>query len=401
MKLADYVDLNPRTTLPRGRKVPYVGMEAVTPGRRAVVARESRDAVGSGSKFQPGDTLFARITPCLENGKIGQYMGPEAGIGSTEFFVLRAKPQRADPDYVFYFVCQPHIRAVAEKSMSGASGRQRAQLSALADLSCQFPALAVQRKVAETLVTFDDLIENHLRRAKLLEKAAQALFRGLFLDFTVAVNPDFELIQSRRGRVPRGWQVKRASECMIVNPSVPVPRGGEKPFVPMSSISEDSMLIDDFEMRSGNSGAKFQNGDTLFARITPCLENGKTGFVQFLAEPESVAFGSTEFIVLRSRCLTPEFVYLLARSQPFREHAIKSMSGASGRQRVRDACFDDFMVACPPVEVLRRFSEQVQPMFALIQRLHRAAGNLQKTRNLLVPELLSGKGPRLAREVLA
>jgi type I restriction enzyme S subunit len=151
------------------------------------------------------------------------------------------------------------------------------------------------------------------------------------------------------------------------------------------------MLIADVEQRSGNSGSKFQNGDTLFARITPCLENGKTGFVQFLDDPAAVAFGSTEFIVLRSRTLTPEFVYLLARSDEFRANAIKSMTGASGRQRVQERCFDQFVLAQPPQALLERFTQIVRPQFRLIQQLHLKITNLRRTRDLLLPRLLSGQ----------
>jgi type I restriction enzyme S subunit len=167
--------------------------------------------------------------------------------------------------------------------------------------------------------------------------------------------------------------------------------GGEKAFVPMGCLSNDSMLITDIESREGNSGAKFQNGDTLFARITPCLENGKTGYVQFLPDANAVAFGSTEFIVLRSASLTPEFVYCLARSDEFRGLAIKSMSGASGRQRVQEKCFDDFQIAQPPLALLEKFSAIVAPSFRLIYSLHLQIQNLRRTRDLLLPRLLSGQ----------
>jgi type I restriction enzyme S subunit len=159
----------------------------------------------------------------------------------------------------------------------------------------------------------------------------------------------------------------------------------------MGCLSNDSMLISDIESREGNSGAKFQNGDTLFARITPCLENGKTGFVQFLPDAQAVGFGSTEFIVLRSRTLTPEFAYLLARSDEFRGVAIKSMSGATGRQRVQEQCFDDFRIAQPPRALLDRFSAIVAPSFRLIYKLHQQIENLRRTRDLLLPRLLSGQ----------
>ncbi len=99
------------------------------------------------------------------------------------------------------------------------------------------------------------------------------------------------------------------------------------------------MLISDVHTKETNSGARFQNGDTLLARITPCLENGKTGYVGFLPSDSDVAHGSTEFIVLRGGSVCSEFVYLLARSNVFRDDAIKSMSGATGRQRVRNECF--------------------------------------------------------------
>jgi type I restriction enzyme, S subunit len=160
------------------------------------------------------------------------------------------------------------------------------------------------------------------------------------------------------------------------------------------------MLITEIECRDGNSGAKFQNGDTLFARITPCLENGKTGFVQFLPDANSVACGSTEFIVLRSRTLTPEFVYCLARSDEFRGVAIKSMSGATGRQRVQEQCFDDFQIAQPPRALLDQFSAIVGPSFRLIYKLHLQIQNLRRTRDLLLPRLLSGR-VKLRTEVVA
>jgi type I restriction enzyme S subunit len=151
------------------------------------------------------------------------------------------------------------------------------------------------------------------------------------------------------------------------------------------------MIISDIESRVGNSGAKFQNGDTLFARITPCLENGKTGFVQFLPRADSVAFGSTEFIVLRSRTLTPEFVYCLARSDEFRGVAIKSMSGVTGRQRVQEQCFTDVQITQPPRSLLERFSGIAVTSFRLIYELDRQIQNLRRARDLLLPRLLSGQ----------
>ncbi len=159
----------------------------------------------------------------------------------------------------------------------------------------------------------------------------------------------------------------------------------------MTSISADGMVISEIETREATSGSKFQNGDTLFARITPCLENGKTAFVQFLPDASTPACGSTELIVLRGRQVPPEFVYCLARSEEFRGHAIKSMSGASGRQRVQEACFESFFLATPPQSLAREFSKLLGPSFSQVQTLHLRIRTLRRTRDLLLPRLLSGQ----------
>ncbi|MEI8292248.1 MAG: restriction endonuclease subunit S [Verrucomicrobiota bacterium] len=220
---------------------------------------------------------------------------------------------------------------------------------------------------------------------------AQALYREWFVHFRFPGHAQVKLVASPLGKIPQGWRAVPVPEAVFINPKTTVPTIGEKPFVPMTSLSTDSMLITDIESRAGNSGSKFKNGDTLFARITPCLENGKTAFVQCLPSDEDVAFGSTEFIVMRSNTVTPEFVYLMARSPEFRDNAIKSMSGATGRQRVQEACFNKFLIAQPDERQLSAFTEIVSPMFTLIQRLATKNANLRRTRDLLLPRLLSGQ----------
>ena len=300
--------------------------------------------------------------------------------------ILRGKPGVADD--TFLLAClnnaeiKPFVTGAAQPKLSQANLRQ---------IEIPLPPLPAQQRIADILSAYDELIDNSQRRIRLLESIARALYREWFVYFRFPGNERFTLVPSPYGCIPQGWEVKRAPECVDINPRVAVPRDGEKPFVPMGSLANDSMLITDIESRVSNNGAKFQNGDTLFARITPCLENGKTGFVQFLPDAQGVACGSTEFIVLRSRTLAPEFVYLLARSDEFRGNAIKSMSGASGRQRVQEQCFENFHIAQPPHELIDRFAAIVAPSFRGIQKLHLQIENLRRTRDLLLPRLLSGQ----------
>jgi type I restriction enzyme, S subunit len=333
------------------------------------------------------DVLLTTEAPL---GEVAVLRNDERIALAQRIILLRAKPKLTDPLFLFYALQSDFGQGELKARASGTTVLGIKQ-SELRQVRIPIFALPVQRRMAEILWAYDELMENSQRRIRILEKMACTLYREWFVHFRFAGYQKHSRVGSSRCDIPRGWEMKRVTECVDINPRVTVPREGEKPFVPMGCLSNDSMLISDIGSRSGNSGSKFQNGDTLFARITPCLENGKTGFVQFLPDPEAVAFGSTEFIVLRSRTLTPEFVYCLARSDEFRGVAIKSMSGATGRQRVQEQCFDNFQIVQPPRALLERFSAVVAPSFRLIYKLHLQIQNLRRTRDLLLPRLLSGQ----------
>ena len=128
LPFSEMVEINPWVKLEKGKEYPFISMGVVEPNRRYVSEAEHRIYNGGGAKFLAGDTLFARITPCLENGKIAQYKpeGISTAFGSTEFFIFRSYPSISDPGYIYYLAKSDLIRKPAEKSMSGASGRQRA-----------------------------------------------------------------------------------------------------------------------------------------------------------------------------------------------------------------------------------------------------------------------------------
>ena len=341
-------------------------------------AVDDRDIVvaSSGNTYGKVGRISAEDLPVMMNTSVIRFHAADA--------------TRLDDDFLYSFLRSIFFRNQIESFVTGAA-QPNFGPSHLKQMTMPLPPLPVQRHIAGILSAYDDLIVNAQRRIRILEEMAQNLYREWFVKFRFPGHKKFSCVTSPMGEIPKGWEVKYVPACVDINPRVTVPRDGEKPFVPMGCLSNDSMLITDIESREGNSGAKFQNGDTLFARITPCLENGKTGFVQFLPDAQAVGFGSTEFIVLRSRSLTPEFVYLLARSDEFRGIAIKSMSGATGRQRVQEQCFDDFRIAQPPRAMLDHFSAIIAPSFRIIQKLHLQIQNLRKTRDLLLPRLLSGE----------
>ncbi|TGO03134.1 hypothetical protein PN36_12375 [Candidatus Thiomargarita nelsonii] len=259
-------------------------------------------------------------------------------------------------------------------------------LKILNNLDVWIPKIETQKKIAAILSAYDDLIENNKRRIALLEKMAEEIYREWFVRFRF---PGYQNSKFEKG-IPKGWKVKPFSDVVHINPKEFLEKEEEKPFVGMESLSTNSMYFEATERRKGNAGSKFRNGDTLFPRITPSLENGKRGFTMSLDEDE-VAIGSTEFIIMRQKELTPEFIYLLCCFEPFRTHAEISMVGASGRQRVAENCFSFFLVPTPPSEVLEKFTEVISPMFEQIKTLCKQNTVLANTRNQLLPRLISGK----------
>jgi len=253
-------------------------------------------------------------------------------------------------------------------------------------MTISLPSLPEQRGISHIITTYDEAIENNRRRMALLEKAACLLYEEWFVRLRF---PGHEHTPITRG-LPEGWERMPASEAIEINPRTKLSDQDEHWYVEMADLSSDSMVIQNAIKCEGRSGSKFQNGDTLLARITPCLENGKTGFVDFMADGE-VGRGSTEFIVLRPRRVTSEFVYCLSRTYHFRENAIKSMVGSSGRQRVQESCFDKFQVLIPPKLLLNLFSESACPIFRQILMLHLQNQKLRAARDLLLPRLMSGE----------
>lgn len=203
IRICDSVICNPSIKLEKGKECPVIDIDKITVGRKFV---ENKDTViyngQSGAKFENGDTLMARITPCLENGKMAQAKIVGKGIGSTELFVFRGKDGFTDNDYVYYLFKQQYIRDLAANSMSGASGRQRADLKFIKNIKINLPTLPIQRRIASILSAYDNLIENNNRRIRLLEQMVENLYKEWFVRFRF---PGHEKVEMENG-LPKGWK---------------------------------------------------------------------------------------------------------------------------------------------------------------------------------------------------
>ena len=244
----------------------------------------------------------------------------------------------------------------------------------------------LQMHIAAILSAYDDLIENNQKQIKLLEESAQRLYKEWFVDLRFPGHETTPIVDG----IPEGWSMCTAGNVIEFNPKTPLKKGCIKQSVPMTALSTSSMVLNssEFTMTESNSGAKFRNGDTLLARITPCLENGKTAFVAGITSEEG-AVGSTEFIVMRAKKINPYMVYLLARTEEFRKTAINSMTGSDGRQRAQVDKIMQFPYLLAPQSTLEAFSQLVEPIFEQVYLKNSQIAQLSQARDRLIPKLMN------------
>ena len=306
-----------------------------------------------------------------------------------------------DPRFIGYFLGRLDFMAYSDKAAVPGVNRNH-----LHQATVRLPARKDEQvAIAGVLSALDDKIELTRRMNETLEASARALFRDWLVDFgptrskaegrPAYLAPDlWSLFPDRLGDdgLPVGWRTGVLSDIIDVSPAESLKRGVLAPYLDMAALPTSGPNAQPAVQREYASGTRFRNGDTLLARITPCLENGKTAFVQALPE-NTVGWGSTEFIVLRAIWPVPECVpYLIARDDDFRRHAIQSMTGTSGRQRASADAVTGYPIALPPDDRLWRcLSPALDATFERIARNAQVSQALANTRDGLLPKLMSGE----------
>jgi len=220
----------------------------------------------------------------------------------------------------------------------------------------------------------DDKIDLLNRENATLEALTETLFRHYFIENP---NPD--------------WKEGTVSELVDFNPIRKLSKGEDAPYVEMADIRATGYAPSSWRLRPFSGGTKFSNGDALFARISPCLENGKAAYIDFLNK-EQVGWGSTEFIVMHSRMgLHPFFAYILTRYDDFRDHAVSSLVGSSGRQRVDIDNLVKYSMAIPDEQTITNFNRELEVIVPKMKNNHQQIISLSSQRDTLLPRLMSGE----------
>jgi len=213
------------------------------------------------------------------------------------------------------------------------------------------PSIAKQKEIVKEYSVLADRMSLNNRLIQKLEDTAQAIYKQWFVDF----------------EFPDEKNSTTLYNYVELNPQLNLKKNVLATYVEMNDLTTTSMGITGYMKREFMGGSKFQNYDTLLARITPCLENGKTAFVNILKDGE-IAAGSTEFIVMRAKeNVSPYWVYCLARDKNFRSYAKSSMVGSSGRQRVHEKYLEKYILPEFNSGTMNDFHKKVDSIFKMVK----------------------------------
>ncbi len=431
MELKEAIEVNPSCKLEKGKESVYVAMKHVKPWERKIHEKKRRPFPGSGSVFQNGDVLFARITPCLENGKtayVDFLENSEIAHGSTEFLVLRAKPEVTDTLYVYYLARSPELRNFAIKRMTGSSGRQRVPADALKRFEFNLPPLREQKAIADILGTLDDKIELNRRMGRTLEAMARAIFQSWFVDFDPVVfnavqarnaiperfeetaelyreNPEIQGLpedildlfpdrfeESELGEIPKGWEIGPLSDIARLITKTIQPK--KKPYILWEHYSIPA--FDESCRPKMEYGNKIKSGKYLVPKDAVLASKLNPRFPRIWLpdiKHSNVAVCSTEFMPF---CAVQEtwrpFLYELLKSDVVQERIRGYVSGSTGsRQRVRPKDIAMMPILIPDFSLVEKFCELISGLHNQLLINRDGALILTKIRDTLLSKLISGE----------
>lgn len=417
--LAELIDYRGKSPKKSTSGIPVISAKVVKNGRILSPIEQTIDPAYYAEWMRRGYPRVGDVVLTTEGplGEVAQLDNETAKYAlGQRIVVLRGKEKVLDNTFLKFLLMSPSGQERLKAFATGTTVEGISQ-KALRKVSLSIPEIETQKHIANLLGSLDDKIELNRRMNETLEAMAQAIFRDWFVDFgptrrklegatdpltimgglvqnTERAQGLADLFPATLGDdgLPEGWRLGVTSALVEFNPKEPLKKGTPAPYSDMSSLPTSGPLADPPVEREYGSGMRFRNGDALLARITPCLENGKSAFVDFLPDAQTVGWGSTEFYVLRSRKRVPApFSYLLVRHPEFRAAAIASMTGTSGRQRAQVDRLEDFPFAEVPMELLGEFGKFILPMFDKITANGVENRTLAATRDHLLPKLMSGE----------
>lgn len=388
-ELGDILYINPSVTFSELRDndvISYVPMEAIDEKYGIIsLAKNITVANTKGyTKFKEGDLLWAKITPCMQNGKsaIAQNLLKGVGCGSTEFFVLRPKSSNVLIKYIHFILRDYRVLKSAQNSFGGSAGQQRVSSSYLKTIRIPLPPIEIQQKLVDIYTAAQNAKLQKDKEAKeLLESIDDYLLEALSINpsqevssesvFTKRISEmignrlDVSFYKDRFEMVSGIYPNKRLSSIVDIDPMIRFTGlADDTPisFIPMECIDDTFGEIKEQRettIAQTKGYTKFEENDLLWAKITPCMQNGKSAIARNLAN--GVGCGSTEYYVIRPKTadLIIDYVYLLLRHHAVLKAAQNSFGGSAGQQRVSSQYMKSIVIPHPPIDVQKSIIETV------------------------------------------
>ena len=294
--------------------------------------------------------------------------GPDCTVSSAYQVFEIVDENKLHPKYLMMWFKRPEFDRYAIYYSHG-SAHEFFEYESMCDVILPVPDIERQREIVAEYETLTNRIRLNEQIIQRLLATAQALYRHTFVD-----NID-------KQNLPNGWRMGTLGEICIINPQLKPEQDIEIPYVDMDALPTTGYYIKRIQKKVFSSGIKFENGDVLFARITPCMENGKSAIVSDIPN-NVVAFGSTEFIVLRGK--KQKLTSLLAtliRTKEFKEYAKSQMKGTDGRQRVDHEMLKFYEIIIPSDIMLEKIESDFSRLFSL--------ANIKGKENKKITELQS------------
>lgn len=343
----------------------YVSTENMMPNKGGIVDAGALPSAQYTQQYIKDDILVSNIRPYFK--KI--WMADDDGGCSNDVLVFRAD-RGCDSTFLYYILANDAFFNYASATSKGTK-MPRGDKTAIMQYKVPCFNYETQLRIGKLLRSIDDRIAVNKKINDNLQHQAFSVFDNLIAN---AENNDYTV-----------------SDYAFLNPKRTLAKNQVARSIDMSQLSTSGAFPSGWEMKPFNGGMRFTNGDTLLARITPCLENGKTAFIDFLDDGET-AFGSTEYIVLAPKNDTPpEMLYCLARYPAFVDYAVKNMNGSSGRQRVSAETVGQYRLPLFDKHSLVLFKEVVSPMFLRMRYNSLENMRLAELRDALLPKLMSGE----------
>lgn len=419
----------------RGSPYPFVEMKAVDSLQRGVAESEIREFKNGGSRFMPYDTLMARITPCLENGKIAQYIpsfefnGP--AFGSTEFIIIRGREGVTENSFAYYLSKWVDFRQFAISQMIGSTGRQRVPSNSLSLFFIPLPSLAEQKAIAHILSTLDDKIELNRQMNATLESMAQAMFKSWFVDFDPVIDnalaagnpipeplkaraenrkrlgdqrkqlpqevqqqfPDRFVVTEELGWIPEGWEVLPIDTLIeIIGGGTPKTSteeywGGTIPwFSVVDTPNQSDVFVINTEKYITQQGLDNSSAQLLPEGTTIISARGTVGKCALVAQ--SMAMNQSCYGIRGKGNVSDYFVYytILLRVADLQQRGHGSVFNTITRDT-----FKTLKIPFYNADLTSQYDEHVSSLFSKILENCRQSASLFSLRDTLLPKLISGQ----------